>query len=373
MLIQVQKMVLIDRLVLIYKLVWIQQPMLIQVQKMVLIDRLVLIFKLVWIQQPMLIQVQKMVLIDRLVLIYKLVWIQQPMLIQVQKMVLIDRLVLIFKLVWIQQPMLIQVQKMTGPDFQAGVDPAADADPSSENGVNRSTGPDFQAGVDPAADADPGATTGVKCGCLCCRGVCREGREVGRRREVERMPHSFRSVMDLKKKGIRFKSSSSQSFSDVKFEPGLFSAQLQLPRKFVSIHTKIFFLNMIAYELSPNNVTNYVVISYINFMKSLTESKEDVAELRKRKILYNVLGSDEQVLEVFRDINTYRDANPRIFRDVKDKIEAHYNSRVKKWIGEARHVHFRNPRTVIAWLAAISLIAIAAASLYYSERRESNK
>ncbi|KAL0377217.1 UNVERIFIED_CONTAM: hypothetical protein Scaly_0839300 [Sesamum calycinum] len=241
---------------------------------------------------------------------------------------------------------------------------------SAENGVNPSTGRDLEAGVDPAAVADPGATTGVKCRCL---GVCRKGPEVGGRREVQRSLHSFRSVMDLKKKGIRFNPSSSRSYLDVKFESGLFCPQLRLPAKFVSIHTKIFFLNTIAYELSPHNVTNYVVISYINLMKSLIGSKEDVAELRKRKILNNALGSDEQVLEVFRDINTYGDANRQIFREAKDKIEAHYNSRMKTWIGEVRDVHFRNPRTAIAWLAAISLIAIASASLYYSVRRGSNK
>ncbi|KAL0377207.1 UNVERIFIED_CONTAM: hypothetical protein Scaly_0838300 [Sesamum calycinum] len=244
---------------------------------------------------------------------------------------------------------------------------------SAENGLNRSTGLDLEAGVDPAAVADPDAMTGVKCRCLDCMGVCREGPEVVRRGEVERIPHSFRSVMDLKKKGIRFKPSSSRSFSDVKFESGLFFSQLRLPKKFVSIHTKIFFLNMVAYELSPQNRTNYVVISYIDLMKSLIESKEDVAELRKRKILYNALGSDEQVLEVFRDINTYANVDRPIFRDIKDKIEAHYSSRMKKWIGEVRDVHFRNPRTAIAWLAAVSLIAIASASLYYSARRGSNK
>ncbi|KAL0413618.1 UNVERIFIED_CONTAM: hypothetical protein Sradi_1563500 [Sesamum radiatum] len=129
---------------------------------------------------------------------------------------------------------------------------------------------------------------------------------------------------------------------------------------------------MIAYELSPSKFTGYVVISYINLMKSLIESKEDVAELRKRKILYTMLGSDEQVLEMFRDINTYGEANPVLFRDVKDKIEAHCNSTMKKCIGEVRYMHFRNPRTAIAWLAAVSLIAIDSASLYYAAR-PSNK
>ncbi|KAK4406309.1 hypothetical protein Sango_0637400 [Sesamum angolense] len=89
-------------------------------------------------------------------------------------------------------------------------------------------------------------------------------------------------------------------------------------------------------------------------------------ELRKRKILYNALGSDEQVLEVFKEINTYANVNRPIFHDVKDKIEEHYNNSMKKCIGEVRYEHFRNVRTAIAWLAAVSLIVIASVSLYYS-------
>ncbi|KAK4406310.1 hypothetical protein Sango_0637500 [Sesamum angolense] len=110
---------------------------------------------------------------------------------------------------------------------------------SAENGLNRSTGLDLEAGVDPAAVADPGATTDFKCRCLDCMGVCREGPEAVRRGEVERIPHSFRSVTDLKRKGIRFKPSSSRSFSDVKFESELFCSQLRLPKK-LSLSTPRF-------------------------------------------------------------------------------------------------------------------------------------
>ncbi|KAL0413617.1 UNVERIFIED_CONTAM: hypothetical protein Sradi_1563400 [Sesamum radiatum] len=55
--------------------------------------------------------------------------------------------------------------RSTGRDLEAGVDTTANADPSAENGVNPSTG--------------------VKCTCLCCQGVRREGPED----EVERIPH----------------------------------------------------------------------------------------------------------------------------------------------------------------------------------------
>ncbi|KAL0377210.1 UNVERIFIED_CONTAM: hypothetical protein Scaly_0838600 [Sesamum calycinum] len=121
---------------------------------------------------------------------------------------------------------------------------------------------------------------------------------------------------------------------------------------------------MIAFELSPNNINNNMVTSYINLMKSLIESLEEVKELREKKILFNLLGSDEQVQKMYEKIDTHGADNPLIFGEVKDKIQAHYNNKMKMWIGEFIHTHFRTPWTVIGLVAAISLLAIASANLF---------
>ncbi|KAL0349391.1 UNVERIFIED_CONTAM: hypothetical protein Sangu_1166900 [Sesamum angustifolium] len=176
---------------------------------------------------------------------------------------------------------------------------------------------------------------------------------------------------NLKAKGIYFKPSSSQSLKDAKFNSYLVYAQLELPTWGVSIYTKVFFLNMLAYEMSPNNINNGVVTSYINLMKSLIECTEDVKELREQKILYNMLGSDEQVRDVYKEIKTY--GNPPVFHDLQKKIQAHYNSKMKTWIAELIHTHFRTPWTVIGLLAAMSLLALASINVYYSIHKKSNK
>ncbi|KAL0377215.1 UNVERIFIED_CONTAM: hypothetical protein Scaly_0839100 [Sesamum calycinum] len=205
-------------------------------------------------------------------------------------------------------------------------------------------------------------------------GVGRERRpEVGPRRDLRKYIHSFRSVTDLMAKGIKFGPSSSQSLKDVKFESGLFCARLELPTRIIVMNTKIFFLNMIAYELSPDYHKNNVVTSYINLMKSLIESTEDVKELREKKILYNALGSDEEVLEVFKEIKTYSVDDFKIFHNVKDEIEAHCSSTTKTWIGELNHKYFGSPWSCIGLLAAIVLFAIAIFNLYYSTHKRSNK
>ncbi|KAL0349398.1 UNVERIFIED_CONTAM: hypothetical protein Sangu_1167600, partial [Sesamum angustifolium] len=174
--------------------------------------------------------------------------------------------------------------------------------------------------VNPSAPADQATRWGSRLSNLRSRiglrrGVGREMSNVGRGRDLRKELHSFRSVTNLKAKGIEVEPSSSRSLKDVEFKSGFFCAQLKLPTWFVSLYTKIFFLNMIAFELSPNNFNNHMVTSYINLMKSLIESPKDVKELREKKILFNFLGSDEQVLKVYQEIDTYGADNPDIFRN----------------------------------------------------------
>lgn len=237
------------------------------------------------------------------------------------------------------------------------------------------------------------APTGGSCTLLCCSGDKGSDPESGRptnsndgaswihrlvksvacnklgnkKSNVKKHIHSFRSVTDLKAKGIRFGPSRTQSLRDVSFNSrGFFYGRLDLPEWAVSIYTKVFFLNLVAYELSPNQPTEAEVVSYINLMKSLIEGPEDVKELREKKIFYNMLGSDEEVLNVFKDINTYGENNRLLFQHVKAQIQAHYNSRIKTWIAELIHTNFRSPWTVTAFLAAVALLAISAAQLYYA-------
>ncbi|PIN08327.1 hypothetical protein CDL12_19100 [Handroanthus impetiginosus] len=162
--------------------------------------------------------------------------------------------------------------------------------------------------------------------------------------------HSFRSATDLKAKGILFK--------HVKFTSNWIYGKLQLPHWCVAIYTKVFFLNMTAYELSPNNPSQVVVTAYINLMKLLIVKPEDVKELREKKILLCKLGSDKQILKVYQDINTYGADNSSIFQEVKNGIEAHHISKAKIWMAELIHTYFRSPWTFITLLVAIVLLVL---------------
>ncbi|KAM3690913.1 hypothetical protein ACJW31_09G156100 [Castanea mollissima] len=76
------------------------------------------------------------------------------------------------------------------------------------------------------------------------------------------------------------------------------------------------FFNLIAYEMCPDFNNDYGVTSYISFLDSLIDEVNDVKELRKAGILYNLLGSDEEVTQLFNEIGTDLVPNNKINSDV---------------------------------------------------------
>ncbi|KAK6127262.1 hypothetical protein DH2020_038988 [Rehmannia glutinosa] len=166
-----------------------------------------------------------------------------------------------------------------------------------------------------------------------------------------------RSVMDLKAKGIHFKPSSSCSLMDITFKSRAFNGQLCLP---------FFFANMIAYEVSPNRRIKPAVLSYAIFMKSLIQSPADVKELQERGILLNTLGDYEQVVKVFKEVDTFRYRHLDVFGDVRQRVEEHCRSSAKTWIADLIHARFQSPWTAIALFAAIFLLCLTFLQTYFT-------
>lgn len=175
----------------------------------------------------------------------------------------------------------------------------------------------------------------------------------------------FYSVTDLKAKGIHFRPSSN-CLTDVRFHSYPFYGLLQLPIWFVTNNSMVFFSNMMAFEMSPEIDTDCDVISYVNFMKSLLETPRDVKELREKGILFSCLGSDEEVLKMYKQIDTYGVNNCGLFLDVKTRIEEHCSSKAKTWMADLIHTYFRSPWTAIALFAATLLLCLTFLQTYYT-------
>ncbi|KAL1532797.1 UPF0481 protein [Salvia divinorum] len=100
-----------------------------------------------------------------------------------------------------------------------------------------------------------------KCTMLCCFKVKQEFNNApnasaaqnnrrAKKDNIKKFVHSFRSVTELKAKGIRFKPNSTQSLMDVSFESVFFYGLLQLPEWGVSNKTRVTFMNLIGYQLA---------------------------------------------------------------------------------------------------------------------------
>ncbi|CAA3000724.1 Hypothetical predicted protein [Olea europaea subsp. europaea] len=183
--------------------------------------------------------------------------------------------------------------------------------------------------------------------------------------ELRKYNRQSRSVTDLKAKGIHFKPSS-YCLKNIKFKSYTFYGQLQLPVRLFTASSKLMFIQMLAYEASPESDTDLSVMCYVNFLKSLIVKSEDVKELREKKILFSTLDNDERVAEVIKEIDTYGLDIDHIFYDVKTRIEEHCSSKAKTWIAELIHTYFRNPWTFIALLAATFLLCLTILQTYYT-------
>ncbi|CAK9178111.1 unnamed protein product [Ilex paraguariensis] len=180
--------------------------------------------------------------------------------------------------------------------------------------------------------------------------------------------HSFGSAIELKAKGIHFKSSCKTSLclTDISFNSSYGYGQLTLPSFISSDQNKVLFLNMMAYELAPNTSTCWEVCSYIYFMNSLISGADDVIELRSHNIIYNFLDSNEGVAKFFNSMaSAALCTDAGILEDVCGQIEEHCTSKTKTWVAQFLHDHFSTPWATLAFLAAILVISLTFTQTYF--------
>ncbi|KAL7197554.1 hypothetical protein ACSBR2_020148 [Camellia fascicularis] len=178
--------------------------------------------------------------------------------------------------------------------------------------------------------------------------------------------HSFRSVTELKAKGIYFRPDSCLSLEAIEFKSRCFYGRLVLHPFIVTQTTKLFYSNMIAYEMvSSSRSDDRVISSYIDFMKSLIDNQDDVKELRSKHILFNNLGIDQEVANVFKEITTFA-SRIEPYQEVMQRIQDHYNSTAKTWMAEFINKYFSGPWTAIAFVAATCLFVLAFLQTYYT-------
>ena len=178
---------------------------------------------------------------------------------------------------------------------------------------------------------------------------------------------SFRNVQELRAAGINLKLSKNHcSLKNITLKSICFSGSLELPPLIFDDSTGPKFLNLIAYEMCPDNFrTKFEVTSYICFMDSLIDHANDVKELRSAKILRNHLGSDEEVAKLFNEIATDL-PDPEMYKGVKDEIQNHCKKKCMTWMAEACTTHFSSPWTILAFVGALLALVMSGLQTWYT-------
>ncbi|XP_052877566.1 UPF0481 protein At3g47200-like isoform X2 [Gossypium arboreum] len=174
--------------------------------------------------------------------------------------------------------------------------------------------------------------------------------------------HTIGNVKELKKAEIWLKASQTSCLTDISFNSISFVGKLYLPPVTVDDST----MNLIAYEMCPDFDNNFTVTSYMCFLDLLIDEAENVKDLRTAGILYNGLGSDEEVAKIFNKMNTDLVPSSKIYSEVKRIIHNHCKT---TWINHAAqgyHTYFRSPWTFLALVGAITALLLGALQTYYA-------
>ncbi|GKV49676.1 hypothetical protein SLEP1_g56414 [Rubroshorea leprosula] len=178
---------------------------------------------------------------------------------------------------------------------------------------------------------------------------------------------TFRNVKELKAKGVRFKAKEKiDGITDIDFNYRSCLPTLMLAPILVNDSTMPILLNLIAYEMSSDFKNEFEISSCIEFLESLIDSEEDVKELREAGVLFNGLGSDEAVAEMFNKISDYLVPNPVKYKKLKDRIQEHCDLIWASDVAYFYYTHFSIPWSFLVFLGAASGLVMTGLSTYNS-------
>ncbi|PPD79257.1 hypothetical protein GOBAR_DD23806 [Gossypium barbadense] len=121
-------------------------------------------------------------------------------------------------------------------------------------------------------------------------------------------------------------------------------------------------MNLIAYEMCPDLYNNFTVTSYMGFLDSLIDEAKDVKELRDAGILYNRLGSDEEVAKVIKKMNTDVVRSQTTYSEVKQQIHNHCKNMWIQYPAQAYHTGW----TFFAFVGAIAALFMSSLWTHYT-------
>jgi hypothetical protein len=159
--------------------------------------------------------------------------------------------------------------------------------------------------------------------------------------------------------GIKFNkreydTSNPHSLLDIKYSSGV----MDIPCLIVDEYTGSLFRNLIAFEQTcPQFGDDFT--AYIVFLSQLISMPEDVTLLAQRQIIVHHLDSDDSVSDLFTLLSkdVVFDFNGNYYlKFLCQTMEAHYQSRINRWMAWLWLNHFSNPWLAVGAFATIIVL-----------------
>ncbi|KAF3787653.1 UPF0481 protein [Nymphaea thermarum] len=141
---------------------------------------------------------------------------------------------------------------------------------------------------------------------------------------------------------------------------------LKLPHILINRDSECIFRNMVGYEQRLVEDDDQPVSSYLRLLSDLVLTAADARVLTFQGIIDNQLGSLEDVVKFFRDLDLGRTYGIDMLSNVRKDINTHCG---KKWIfklADLRHTYFRSPWSYCSLAAALILLILTILQVLYA-------
>lgn len=169
----------------------------------------------------------------------------------------------------------------------------------------------------------------------------------------------WRRAVDYHEAGMKFKrrefdDDDPHSLLDIRFRKGL----LEIPCLPIDDKSPLLFRNLVAFEQTCPQVGDDIT-AYVVLMSQLTSTAADVTLLAQKGIIVHQMESDEDVSTLFTKLFEYVVFNfngEHYLKPLCSAMEAHYQSRINRWMAWLWHNHFSNPWLGFAAIASAFIV-----------------
>lgn len=187
--------------------------------------------------------------------------------------------------------------------------------------------------------------------------------------EAGKFRNRWRQAVQYHQAGVHFKrrdydGQSRHSLLDIRFMDGV----IEIPCLPIDESSESLFKNLLALEQIDPRFGNDIS-AYVTFMSQVITTADDATMLVQRDIIVHMMDSDDEVAALFTRLTkqvTFRFDCKYYLKSLCYSLEAHYQSRLNRWIAWLWLNHFGNPWMALAALAAVVVLVCTIVQTIYT-------